>query len=164
MAETAKREAQAAGCRTSAEANRYLEHKRRREAEESTRRAKENSQTPPPRSQMQDRQGLLLTSSVNEMDVTGYYGADLLSEPEKRLCYELRLPPALYLKMQEVMSVQILSGKVTTKSDAHIYSKLNQAKLTGSMICSSKRELFLHQTPITYIFFSFLSLIQIVVF
>ncbi|KAI4296030.1 hypothetical protein L6164_036020 [Bauhinia variegata] len=140
------KEARAAGCRTAAEANRYLEQKRRREAEESARRAKENSQVGPSNqgvpipnafmaidSAAKDSNarpaGPAASSSVNEMDVTGYYGADLLSEPEKRLCCELRLPPALYLKMQEVMSVQILSGNVTTKSDAHHLFKTEPSKI-----------------------------------
>lgn len=88
-------EAQAAGCRTSAEADRYLEHKRRREAEDNARREKDSAQVG------QSNQGVpnafmsadftskdstgrpagpAASSSVNEMDVAGYYGADLLSE------------------------------------------------------------------------------------
>ncbi|KAH7530044.1 hypothetical protein JRO89_XSUnG0027300 [Xanthoceras sorbifolium] len=82
------KEARAAGCRTSAEADRYLELKRRREAEEASRKAKESAQ-------------------------------------EKRLCAELRLPPPFYLKMQEVISRGVFSGKVTKKADAHRFFKID---------------------------------------
>ena len=87
-------EARAAGCRTSVEADRWLEHKRRREAEESARRAKESAQVGPSNpgasntfmssdSGGKDTRpaGPAASSSGNEMDITGYYGADLLSEP-----------------------------------------------------------------------------------
>ncbi|XP_028754929.1 transcriptional adapter ADA2b isoform X1 [Neltuma alba] len=137
-------EARAAGCRTSTEADRYLEQKRRREAEESARRSKERAQTGPnnhgvpsafmsPDSAGKDSSarpaGPAGSSSVNEMDVTGYYGADLLSAPEKRLCCEHRLPPAIFLKMQEVLSVQILSGNITAKSDAHHLFNMDSSKI-----------------------------------
>ncbi|KAG4945997.1 hypothetical protein JHK82_042049 [Glycine max] len=138
------KEARAAGCRNSAEADRYLAQKRRREAEESGCRTKESAQGGPsnqgvpnalmsPDSAGKDLSGRpagpATSSSVNEMDVTGYYGADLLSEPEKRLCCELRLPPAMYLKMQEQLSLQILAGTVTAKSDAHQLFKMDAMKI-----------------------------------
>lgn len=116
------KEARAAGCRTSAEADRYLAHKRRKEAEESARRARESGHLGPnnhavPNALMSPDS--TSTRPVNEMDLAGYYGADLLSEPEKRLCCELKLPPAMYLKMQQHLSVQMLAGNVTSKSEAH---------------------------------------------
>ncbi|KAE9599115.1 hypothetical protein Lal_00044040 [Lupinus albus] len=138
------KEAQAAGCRNAAEADRYLVQKRRRLAEETARRAKETAQVGPssqgipnalmsPDSAAKDLNtraaGPATSSSVNEIDITGYYGADLLSEPEKRLCCELRLPPAVYLKMQERLSVEILSGTVSTKSDAHRLFKMDTIKI-----------------------------------
>ncbi|KAL5140610.1 Transcriptional adapter ADA2b [Glycine soja] len=138
------KEARAAGCRNSAEADRYLAQKRKREAEESARRTKESAQGGPsnlgvsnalmsPDSAGKDLRGRpagpATSSSVNEMDVTGYYGADLLSESEKRLCCELRLPPAMYLKMQEQLSLQILAGTVTAKSDAHQLFKMDAMKI-----------------------------------
>ncbi|XP_019426397.1 PREDICTED: transcriptional adapter ADA2b-like [Lupinus angustifolius] len=132
------KEAQAAGCRNAAEADRYLMHKRRRVAEETACRAKEAAQGVPnalmsPESTGKDLStrpaGPATSSSVNEMDVTGYYGADLLSEPEKRLCCELRLSPAIYLKMQERLSLEILSGTVSTKSDAHQLFKMDAIKV-----------------------------------
>lgn len=88
-------EAQVAGCRTSAEADRYLEHKRKREAEESACRAKENAQVGPsnqgiPNVFMASESigkdsnsrpaGHATLSSVNDMDIMGLNGADLLSE------------------------------------------------------------------------------------
>ncbi|KAJ1428658.1 Zinc finger, ZZ-type [Sesbania bispinosa] len=138
------KEARAAGCRNSAEAERYLVHKRKREAEENSRRVKECAQVGPsnhgvpnalmsPDSAGKDLSGRpagpATSSSVNEMDVTGYYGADLLSEPEKRLCCELRLPPAMYLKMQQELSLQILAGTVSAKSDAHQLFKVDAIKI-----------------------------------
>ncbi|XP_061344329.1 transcriptional adapter ADA2b isoform X1 [Gastrolobium bilobum] len=138
------KEARAAGCRNSAEADRYLVHKRRRESEESARRAKGSAQVGPsnqgvpnallsPDSAGKDLSarptGPATSSSVNEMDVTGYYGADLLSEPEKRLCCDMRLPPAIYLKMQEQLSLQILGGTVSAKSDAHQLFKMDTIKI-----------------------------------
>lgn len=48
---------------------------------------------------------------------------------EKRLCREIRIPPLQYLKMQEVMSVQIFSGNVTKKSDAYSLFNIEPAKV-----------------------------------
>lgn len=91
-------EARAAGCRTSAEAERYLVQKRRRVAEENALRTKESALQVGPSSQAvpnalmsPDSTGKDISarpatsSSVNEIDVTGYYGADLLSEPVSNL-------------------------------------------------------------------------------
>ncbi|CAJ1962672.1 unnamed protein product [Sphenostylis stenocarpa] len=140
------KEARVAGCRNSAEADRYLSHKRKREAEEIARRTrtKESGQVGPsnqgipnaltsPDSTNKDLSarpaGPATSSSVNEMDVTGYYGADLLCEAEKRLCCEIRLPPVTYLKMQEQLSLQILAGTVSAKSDAHQLFKMDAMKI-----------------------------------
>lgn len=71
-------EARAAGCRTSAEADRYFENKRRREAEESSHRGKDSSQLgaggqgP---SSMHASSGL-----ANDLDVMGFNGSELLSD------------------------------------------------------------------------------------
>ncbi|XP_024930807.2 transcriptional adapter ADA2b isoform X4 [Ziziphus jujuba] len=138
------KEAQAAGCRTSAEADRYLEHKRKREAEESARRAKENAQVGPssqgvPNMFMASESigkdsnsrpaGHAASSSVNDMDIMGLNGADLLSEAEKRLCSEVRLQPTVYLKMQEVMTIEFCSGNVSKKSDAYNLFKIEPSKI-----------------------------------
>ncbi|KAK9935870.1 hypothetical protein M0R45_012744 [Rubus argutus] len=117
------KEARNAGCRTSSEADRYLEHKRKREAEENARRAKESGEVGP------SGQGGPNLSSTSEMDILGVYGSDLLSEAEKRLCSEMGLPPPVYLKMEEVMSIEIFSGNVTKRSDAHHLFKIEPGKI-----------------------------------
>lgn len=138
------KEARAAGCRTAAEADRYLEQKRKREAEESARRAKESAQVGPssqagPNPFMASESGgkesnsrpavQATSSSINDLEITGLHGADLLSESEKRLCSEIRLPPALYLSMQEIMSIEIINGNVSKKADAHHLFKLETSKI-----------------------------------
>jgi transcriptional adapter 2-alpha len=160
-------EARAAGCRNPAEAERYLAQKRRREAEENARRAREGAHVGPnnhgvpnalmsPDSTGTRPAGPANSSSVNQIDLSGYYGADLLSEAvrifyllpsfhlktqrcflicflkssvvifcqEKRLCCELRMAPSMYLKMQEQLSVQMITGAVTSKSEARQMFKM----------------------------------------
>lgn len=88
-------DAQAAGCRTSAEADRYLEQKRKREAEESSQRAKENAQAGPGnqggpnvfmaadsvgKESNAKPAGQGSSSYVNDLDVTGFYETQLLTE------------------------------------------------------------------------------------
>ncbi|GAV59866.1 Myb_DNA-binding domain-containing protein/ZZ domain-containing protein/SWIRM domain-containing protein [Cephalotus follicularis] len=138
------KEARAAGCRTSAEADRYMEQKKKREAEESSRRVKESAQVGPSNQGGQNvfmasesigkdsssrLPGQASSSHVNDLDIMGFYETQLLSEAEKRLCCEIRLPPPLYLKMQEVMSVEIINGNVSTKSDAHHLFKIESSKI-----------------------------------
>ncbi|KAK6917858.1 SANT/Myb domain [Dillenia turbinata] len=120
------KEAQAAGFTTKAKAERYLESKRRKEAEESDRRAKEgasadpNSRTAAPPS----------SNSLNNFDVLGLPGADLLSESEKRLCVEIKLAPQYYLKMQEILSIEIFKGSISSRSDAHhLFKKVEPGKV-----------------------------------
>lgn len=135
------KEARTAGCRTSADAERYLEVKRK-EAEESARRAKESGQAckfllrssnhskgeigGSPRGGVRGQPMVvefgandLSSRSVDKWDITGFPGADLLSEPEKELCNEMRILPAHYLKMLQKMSMEILNGNITKKSDIH---------------------------------------------
>ncbi|OWM83295.1 hypothetical protein CDL15_Pgr012776 [Punica granatum] len=127
-------DARTAGCRTPAEADAYFEH-RRREAEESAHRAKDGSQLGPsshgafmgssdPRAAGQGS-----SSSANIVETMGYSGADLLSENEKRLCTEIRVPPQVYLSMQQVMSVEIFKGKVTKKMDAYHLFQMDPSKI-----------------------------------
>ncbi|CAN0910372.1 Transcriptional adapter ADA2b [Linum grandiflorum] len=132
------KEARAAGCRTSIEADRYLEHKRKREAEESTRRVKEGSQIGPNAMMASEPTGKDpntrpagqgSSSYVNDLDITAFFDTQLLSESEKRLCYEIRLPPPLYLQMQEVMTKEIFCGNVSKKSDAHSLFKIDASKV-----------------------------------
>ncbi|XP_021831703.1 transcriptional adapter ADA2 [Prunus avium] len=138
------KEARAAGCRTSAEADRYLEHKRKKDAEENARRAKESGQVGPSSqggpnlfvsSESVDKDsnsrpaGQATSSSASDMDIMGFYGSDLLSEAEKRLCSEIRLPPPVFLKMQEVISIEIFSGNASKKSDVHHLFKIEPSKI-----------------------------------
>ncbi|CAI0460562.1 unnamed protein product [Linum tenue] len=67
--------------------------------------------------------------NVNELDITALFDTQLLSEAEKRLCYEIRLPPPLYLQMQEVMTKEIFGGNVSKKSDAHSLFKIDANKV-----------------------------------
>ncbi|KAI8006627.1 Transcriptional adapter ADA2 [Camellia lanceoleosa] len=145
-------EARAAGCRTSAQAEKYIEEKRKKEAEESARKSKDSAQAGPSGKFLQraihlkgepdssprgNARGLSLSDSfgkdsssttpgqatssllLDSWDVNGFLGADLLSESEKRLCSEIRILPSHYLSMLQTMSVGILNGNITTKSDAH---------------------------------------------
>ncbi|CAN1260105.1 Transcriptional adapter ADA2b [Linum perenne] len=131
-------EARAAGCRTSIEADRYLEHKRKREADESSRRVKEGSQggpnvlmasEPVGKDSNTRPAGQGSSSYVNDLDITAFFDTQLLSEAEKRLCYEIRLPPPQYLQMQEVMTKEIFCGNVSKKSDAHPLFKIDASKV-----------------------------------
>ncbi|XP_071691835.1 transcriptional adapter ADA2-like isoform X2 [Rutidosis leptorrhynchoides] len=142
-------EARASGCRTSADAERYIEQKRKREAEENARRVKDNVQPGPsgkflqranhlkgdadnsPRGGVRgptvldssgkdsSTPGGLNISNLDDWDVSGHTGADLLSEAEKRLCAELRLLPAHYLNMLEKLTIEVLNGHIAQKADAH---------------------------------------------
>ncbi|XP_059438871.1 transcriptional adapter ADA2b-like isoform X2 [Corylus avellana] len=138
------KDARAAGCRTSAEADMYLKQKRKTEVEENARLVKESSQVGPsshagPNAFMASESvgkefnsrpvGQATSNSVNDLDIMGFYGAELLSESEKRLCGEIQLPPPLYLKMQEIMSIEIINGSVTKKFDAHHLFKLEASKI-----------------------------------
>ncbi|KAL2252217.1 UNVERIFIED_CONTAM: Transcriptional adapter ADA2 [Sesamum indicum] len=144
-------EARAAGCRTSAEAERYIEQKMKREIEENARRVKESSQAGPSGKYLQrmnhhkgeqdssprggnnspsvldpggkdsstNTRGLNGSDPLDNWDVSGFLGADMLSEAEKQLCGEMRILPTHYLNMLQTMSIGILNGNVTKKSDAH---------------------------------------------
>ena len=79
-------EARAAGCRTSAEADRYMELKRRREAEEASHRARESAQVGPSSQAgsnifMASERPLGQPSShLNDLDIMGFDEVTLLSE------------------------------------------------------------------------------------
>ena len=53
----------------------------------------------------------------------------LMPWQEKRLCGEISLPLPIYLKMQEIISIQIFSGNVTKKSDAHHLFKIEPTRI-----------------------------------
>ncbi|KAK6918731.1 SANT/Myb domain [Dillenia turbinata] len=153
-------EARAAGCRATAEANRYIEQ-RKKEAEETARKVKESAlagtggkvllKTNLPKGENiaspqggvkgptdQEFGGRDLCSStvqqsflsnLDEWDISGFPGAELLSENEKQLCKETKMLPPQYLKMQEIMSREILNGHITKKPDAHNLFKVDACKI-----------------------------------
>ncbi|XP_023536232.1 transcriptional adapter ADA2a-like isoform X1 [Cucurbita pepo subsp. pepo] len=147
-------EARAAGCRTIVESNRFLDQKRK-ETRDSSKRVKENSRAVPsdvsnhlkgehddnprgsvkesPRSQGSGKEPspatTWISSSIHDWDISGFAGADLLSEMERRLCCEIRILPAHYLKMVDIISVEMLKGSVTKKSDVHGLFKVDPSKV-----------------------------------
>lgn len=52
-----------------------------------------------------------------------------LCAQEKQLCGELRILPTHYLKIQETMSIEILNGNITKKSDAYSLFKVDPSKV-----------------------------------
>ncbi|XP_044503487.1 transcriptional adapter ADA2a-like isoform X2 [Mangifera indica] len=148
-------EALAAGCHTSAEANKFIEHKRK-EADENAQRVKESSQAGPCGKVLQrpnslkgevdvnphgvvrgsaalqpfsDASPSTIASSLDDWDISGFLGANLLSETEKQLCGEIRILPTHYLKMLEILSVEIMKGNINKKSDAHNLFKVEASKV-----------------------------------
>ncbi|KAK9691248.1 hypothetical protein RND81_09G185000 [Saponaria officinalis] len=131
-------EAKAAGCRTSAEAEIYFRQKRKREAEENAHKMKDALvagtggkgllRTSHPR-EFGSAPGHTTASSLDDWDVTGFPGADLLSETEKRLCRETRILPAHYLSMLQTMSIEVMKGNITKQSDAHSLFKVEPSKV-----------------------------------
>lgn len=144
-------EARAAGCRTAAEANKFIEEKRKKEAEENAQRLKESVQAGPsgkvllhgsPRGIVRGSTGLqpfskesstvlgLTTlSTLDDWDITGFIGADLLSDSEKQLCSEIRILPSHYLSMLQTLSMEIMKGNISKKSDAHNLFKVEPGKV-----------------------------------
>ncbi|KAL6135122.1 hypothetical protein ACLB2K_067350 [Fragaria x ananassa] len=143
-------EAQAAGCRTATEASNYLEQKRKNEIEQSLLKIKENAQAgasgkilqqispwgaakgsailhPGPKDLSLITQSI--SNSLDDWDISGLMGADLLSETEKRLCCELRILPSHYLHMLQTISTETLNGNVKKKSEAHSLFKVDPDKV-----------------------------------
>ena len=95
-------EARAAGCRTAAEANKFIEQKRKKEAEENAQRLKESVQAgtsgkvllhgspsgvvrgstglQPFNKESSTVIGQATLSTLDDWDITGFIGADLLSD------------------------------------------------------------------------------------
>lgn len=48
---------------------------------------------------------------------------------EKELCGEIRILPTHYLKMLEMLSVEIMKGNISKKSDAHSLFKVEASKV-----------------------------------
>ncbi|KAF5475527.1 hypothetical protein F2P56_007325 [Juglans regia] len=150
--------ARAAGCRTAAEANKFLEQKRNMGVEESEQGVNESAQgaggkvlqrqnhlkgefdastqgvpkeSPVLHPSGKDTSSAMqaTSNSLQEWDITGFVGADLLSETEKRLCGEIRILPSHYLNMLQIISLEIMKGNVTKKSDAHSLFKVEPSKV-----------------------------------
>ncbi|KAG8493137.1 hypothetical protein CXB51_010508 [Gossypium anomalum] len=144
-------EARAAGCRTAAEANKFIEQKRKKEAEENAQRLKESVQAGPsgkvllhgsPRGIVRGSTGIqpfskesstvlgqTTLSTLDDWDITGFIGADLLSDSEKQLCSEIRILPSHYLSMLQTLSMEIMKGNISKKSDAHNLFKVEPGKV-----------------------------------
>ncbi|XP_010252737.1 PREDICTED: transcriptional adapter ADA2 isoform X2 [Nelumbo nucifera] len=147
-------EARAAGSHTSADADKYIEQKRKKVAEESAHRAKEGALAGPSGKVLQktnrpkgepdgspcggvkgsmelERGGKDLFTSISsdEWDITCFPGSELLSEPDLRLCREIKLLPSHYLKMLEIISVEIHRSNITQKSDAYRFFKVESRKV-----------------------------------
>ncbi|CAL9003546.1 unnamed protein product [Prunus brigantina] len=143
-------DARTAGCRTAAEASRYLEEKRKKETEESSLRIRESSQAGlsgkglqiSPRGPFKESTGLHLvskdsfltmqaiSSSLGYWDITGLVGPDLLSQTVRMpISDEMRILPSHYLNMLQTISTEIPNGNVKKKSDAHSLFKVEPCKV-----------------------------------
>ncbi|VFQ82390.1 unnamed protein product [Cuscuta campestris] len=133
------KEARAAGCRSSAEADRYIERKRKMEAEENV--PKKETYHAGPSSQKESMRALgthpnkrstslANTTPIVDLECASVHSAiELLSEPEKQLCLDIRMPPPHYLNMLEMMTVHIFSGNITKKSDAYTFFQIETTKV-----------------------------------
>ncbi|XP_027343936.1 transcriptional adapter ADA2-like isoform X2 [Abrus precatorius] len=150
-------DARIAGCVTAAEAYQYIEQKRTKEAESGTCKeighigtSAKTVQRPSyfkgeldssPQGLQKGTTALLngakdsstviqaITRSLEEWDISGFAGAELLSESEKNLCNEIRILPSHYLNMLQTISLEISKGSVTKKSDAHTLFKVDPSKV-----------------------------------
>lgn len=150
-------EARIAGCVTAADAYRFIEQKRTKEAEQIA--CKESCQIGTSAKTLQrpnylkgelgsSPQGLqngttafvagakdspaaiqAITRSLETWDINGFAGAELLSESERKLCNEIRILPSHYLNMLQIMSSEISKGSVTKKSDAHTLFNVEPSKV-----------------------------------
>ncbi|KAE8732051.1 Transcriptional adapter ADA2 [Hibiscus syriacus] len=144
-------EARAAGCRTTAEANKFIEQKRKKENEKNAQILKESVQAGPsgkvllhgsPRGIVRVSTGLqpfgnepstvmgqTTLSTLDDWDITGFVGDDLLLDTEKQLCSEIRILPLHYLSMLQTLSMEIMKGNISKKSDAHSLFKVEASKV-----------------------------------
>ncbi|XP_022925352.1 transcriptional adapter ADA2b-like [Cucurbita moschata] len=128
------KEARAAGCRTPTEVEIFLNKKRKRECDLTGPGSQGNSiMFMPSESGGKDSNSRAavqgVSGSLNDLDTLGFNGADFLSEAEKRVCSEIRVSPPVYLRMEEVLSVEIFNGNVSNKSDAHRLFKIEATKV-----------------------------------
>ncbi|XP_015938035.1 transcriptional adapter ADA2b [Arachis duranensis] len=70
-----------------------------------------------------------ISRSLEEWDISGFAGAELLSESEINLCNEIRILPSHYFKMQNVLSSEISKGNISKKCDAHRLFKVEPSKV-----------------------------------
>ncbi|XP_038704091.1 transcriptional adapter ADA2 isoform X2 [Tripterygium wilfordii] len=139
-------EARAAGCQTMAEVNKFLEQKQQQEMEVNLQQMKEISQMQGESSQGiakeltdlhiggNDSSSTIAKQSISDpldddWDITGFPGANLLSETEQRLCSEIRILPSHYLNMLQALSAEIMKGNITKKSEAHSLFKVEPSKV-----------------------------------
>lgn len=151
-------ECRAAGCRTRAEADAYIAQKKKREAEANAQKVKESTpvggskvlqksnrtikgESPASPCGITDdnrtrgatgnngKDSASTAKSLDDWDVTGLPGADLLNETEWQLCCENRLLPTQYLKMQETLVTEILKGTIHQKSDAYGLLKVDPCNI-----------------------------------
>ncbi|XP_033148224.1 transcriptional adapter ADA2a isoform X1 [Brassica rapa] len=140
-------EARAAGCTTTTEANRFIEEKRKKEAEENLVRLNHGVPGSVAGKALKSPRGLqrnlqpfgseslskatlpIICSSLDNWDVSGLLGADLLSETEKEMCNEMRILPAQYFKMLETLTSEIKKGTVKKKSDAYSFFRVEPSKI-----------------------------------
>ncbi|QCD79213.1 transcriptional adapter 2-alpha [Vigna unguiculata] len=145
-------EARIAGCVTAGDAYRFIEQKRTKEAESSS--CKESGQIGTSANTLQRPNNLkgeldssprglqkgtaalfadsaiqAITKSLEEWDISGFAGAEFLSESEIKLCNEIRILPSHYLNMKQTISLEISKGSVTKKSDAHKLFKVEPSKV-----------------------------------
>ncbi|XP_023542054.1 transcriptional adapter ADA2b-like [Cucurbita pepo subsp. pepo] len=128
------KEARAAGCRTPTEVEIFLDKKRKRECDLTGPGSQGNSiMLMPSESGGKDSNSRAavqgVSGSLNDLDTLGFNGADFLSEAEKRVCSEIRVSPPVYLRMEEVLSVEIFNGNVSNKTDAHRLFKIEATKV-----------------------------------
>ncbi|XP_057542670.1 transcriptional adapter ADA2-like [Amaranthus tricolor] len=135
-------EAWAAGCRTSAEADTFFGRKRKIEAEERARKLRESIEAGPGgkillrtskdfvnKDPISTTTGQFMTNSLDEWDITGFPGADMLSESEKKLCGEIRILPSHYFNMLQTLSIEVMKGTIVKKSDAHSLFQVDPKKI-----------------------------------
>ncbi|CAH8382592.1 unnamed protein product [Eruca vesicaria subsp. sativa] len=140
-------EARAAGCTTTAEANRFIEKKRKKEAEENFLRLNHCGQSSvagkalkSPRELQRNLQPFgsdslskatlpIIRSSLENRDVSGLLGADLLSEAEKKMCKEMRILPAHYFKILEILTSKIKKEKIKKNSGVYSFFRAEPSKV-----------------------------------
>ncbi|CAN6477788.1 unnamed protein product [Victoria cruziana] len=66
---------------------------------------------------------------LDQWDITGLPGAELLSLTEQQLCCQIRLLPAQYLRMKEALMLEALKGSVLKKVDAYELFKVEPSKV-----------------------------------